>query len=686
MNGKVSATHPFTDRVSFRMIGIIMPTKTLHFLDITIRIVITVFFSIFPLFFLPVFNEYYDTAKWIFLIVCALLLIILYGIRIVVSGTIVVPQSKNSIGFIALGVASLIGCIVISVNRVEALVSPFGVVSFFGFAVILSVALMYRDAFIKQWVRWAILGSASVVGVLAIYQTLGMGKLLVGRLPFLSDQYWTPVGSITAAGVMLLIVLPLAVWNIRDALKEKHDVAVILSIIATILSVSGFGVIVYRVAPKFLDSVLPMSIAWNILLEVYKNPKVAFAGVGAEGFGNAFTVGKSILFNQSPLWNMRFTLSASALLHLATTLGVLGILGMLVFMKLLLFPFSIRKNPEWTISAILAVLALILTPPNFVVFAVIAVLYLLKPHEPEELRVTPVPQGFKWVGITIAVLCFLISATGLYFAGRYMMAEVTFAKSLRFAQANDGKNTYENQVKAIQLNPYMTSYHLAFAQVNIALAQSIATTARTNAANKTGQIQLTETDQTTMSQLIQQGIEQAKIAIALSPDNSVTWEVLGRIYGNITGMVKDADTWAIAAYEKQVQLDPTTPQARFNLAGAYMVKQDYLNARDQLLIAVQLKPDIANIHYNLAFAFRNLKDYANEKQALETTLKYIEKDSADYKKVESEIQAVSALLAPPVEKTPAQTSPVTQTPNQPPLSTPPAEPKTQVTPKIEITP
>jgi cytochrome c-type biogenesis protein CcmH/NrfG len=667
------------------MIGAIMPNKTLHILDMTIRIVITAFFSLFPIFFLSVFNEYYDTAKWVLLGVCALLLLLLYGIRVVVSGTIVLPQSKNSIGFIALSLASLIGLIVASVNRIEALVNPFGFVSFLCFTIIISIALMYRHVFIKQWVRWATLGSTAVVGVLALYQALGMGKLLVGVFPFLADAYWTPVGSITAAGIMLCIVLPISIWTVRESLKEKHDSAIILSIVMTAIIAAGAGVVIYRVFPKYMGTVLPMGIAWNILLEVYKNPKIGFAGVGVEGFSNAFSVGKTILFNSSPLWNMRFSLSASAFLHLATTLGVVGILGFLVFLKPLLLPFSIRKNPEWTISAIIAVLALFLVPPNFVTFGIISVLCLLKPHESEELRTTVVPPSFKWVGIVVTVVCVIVSGIGMYFIFRYASAEATFATSLRSAQANDGKNTYENQVKAIQLNPYISGYHLAFAQVNIALASSIANSARQNAADKTGQIQLNENDQKTIAQLVQQGIQQAKIAIALSPDNSMTWEVLGKIYGNITGMVQDADTWAIAAYEKEVQLDPTTPQTRFNLAGAYMSKKDFANARDQLLIAAQLKGDIANIHYNLAYAYRSLKDYANEKLALETTLKYVEKGSADYKKVEEEIVAVNAMIAPTTQKQ-TETTQITQPKNQSPLVTPPAEPKTQVTPKIEITP
>jgi tetratricopeptide (TPR) repeat protein len=162
-------------------------------------------------------------------------------------------------------------------------------------------------------------------------------------------------------------------------------------------------------------------------------------------------------------------------------------------------------------------------------------------------------------------------------------------------------------------------------------------------------------------------------------------EVLGRIYGNITGMVKDADTWAIAAYERQVQLDPTTPQARFNLAGAYLVKKNFTLARDQLVFATQLKPNIANIQYNLAYAYRNLKDYANEKLALENALKYVEKGSEDAKKVQGELDTVNALLTPADDQK-KETLPVPVIISQPSFATPPAEIRNQMAPKIEIVP
>jgi predicted metal-dependent hydrolase len=103
------------------------------------------------------------------------------------------------------------------------------------------------------------------------------------------------------------------------------------------------------------------------------------------------------------------------------------------------------------------------------------------------------------------------------------------------------------------------------------------------------------------------------------------------------------------------------------------------------LIAVQLKPDIANVHYNLAYVFRNLKDYANEKQALETTLKYTEQGSDDYKKVEGELRTVSLQLEPEEQK-PATNLPISDIMEQSPLATPAAEPRTQVTPEIEIAP
>jgi len=659
--------------------------KILRSIDIVMRIVITICLSIFPLIFLPLLPEYYDTAKFVFLGICACIVLLLFGLRVAVTKQLILPKNSNAHGFAALCVAAIVSVIIASTNRVEALVNPFGAVVFLFLAILISAATLYRDKFIKEWVRWGTIAGAGAVGVLTVYQTLGMGKLLSGVFPYLADSNWTPVGSVIAGSAVFAIVLPLVVLEGRKAMKEKKDITTALAVIAGIAIVGGFVTSIIKIIPQIFTAFLPYTTAWNILLEVYKDPKASLFGVGAENFSNAFAIGKTIAYNVLPVWNTRFGASANSIFHLATTLGIAGIVALVVFGRLLVMPFAWKKEPEWTVSALLALLALVLVPPHMSLFVVIAVLLIIKPHEGDHIHTINFPDKFQWMRFVICAVCVLLAGVVLYGIGRYGLGEMAYAASLRAAQANDAKTTYEKEVQAIQLDPFISLYRTSFAQVNIALAAGITNSVKQQTPDSQGAVKLSDADQKTVAQLVQQGIDQAKVGISLAPNNSLAWETLGRIYQNITGIVQNADTWSVAAYERAVTLDPATPQTRLNLAGAYMAKGDFTSARDQLLVAIQLRGDIANVFYNLAYVYQNLKDYPNEKLTLEKTLTLIDPTSADGQKVKKQLDDAKAQIAPQSENS-ANVSMPGKTLEQSPLATPAALPKAQVTPKLEITP
>jgi hypothetical protein len=108
------------------MIWGIMP-KILHLIDLKIRIVITICLSLFPLIFLPLFPEAYDTAKWVFLVLTASILLILLGVRAIVSRSLVVPKSVGIWAFALLSAASLVSLLFGSNNKVEGLLQPLAV-------------------------------------------------------------------------------------------------------------------------------------------------------------------------------------------------------------------------------------------------------------------------------------------------------------------------------------------------------------------------------------------------------------------------------------------------------------------------------------------------------------------------------------------------------------------------------
>ena len=75
--------------------------------------------------------------------------------------------------------------------------------------------------------------------------------------------------------------------------------------------------------------------------------------------------------------------------------------------------------------------------------------------------------------------------------------------------------TYEELNRVLQINPYSDRYHLVAAELNLAIANSI--------AKKTD---IKDEDKNTISQLIQQSITEAKAAVSLNPQKASNWDNL----------------------------------------------------------------------------------------------------------------------------------------------------------------
>jgi tetratricopeptide (TPR) repeat protein len=96
--------------------------------------------------------------------------------------------------------------------------------------------------------------------------------------------------------------------------------------------------------------------------------------------------------------------------------------------------------------------------------------------------------------------------------------------------------------------------------------------------------------------------------------------------------------------------------------------------------SVILKPDFANGFYNLAAAFNEKKDYQKAYDAMNQTVRLVPVDSADYQKVQKELEDLKQKLPKP---TPAGKPPSGESTLK--LPEPIPSPKAQITP-IELPP
>ena len=169
---------------------------------------------------------------------------------------------------------------------------------------------------------------------------------------------------------------------------------------------------------------------------------------------------------------------------------------------------------------------------------------------------------------------------------------------------------------------------------------------------------LSEDDKKTLTQLIQQTVQEAKAAATLNPRSASSWENLGDVYNSVTSFAKDADAFAIQSYSQAIYLDPINPTLRIKLGGIYYAQGKFADAAKVFELAVVAKPDLANAHYNLAMAYKEDKQLEKAKEQMNLTLSLLGKDSKDFETAKKELEAIEGLTPPQSSPSPVIVPPI----------------------------
>ncbi|MEK7141431.1 MAG: tetratricopeptide repeat protein [Patescibacteria group bacterium] len=590
-----------------------------------------------PVFFLPLTQDYYDLNKWLLLIVSVCITIVLWTWRSMTSGHITFTWNTNAQAFGVLALAAILSLLMSSPNRIEALISPFGAGSFLALFLLILLGSTFLDEKSKSTLRWLLYAVVSLTGLIAIYQFFGLSRIAglsgIPGLAYLSDPLWTPVGTSVGLMTIAAVTIPLLIGEIVERKKQGHDTHMIAAIVMTIAALGGLILTAYQAIPLLVSGMLPYWAAWQILLESWKNLKQLFVGVGAENFLSAFTAGRPTILNMASSWSSRYAIGSSLVFHIATVYGALGLAA-------LTFAFVSLCKGKYPVpvlaSRITALLALIFLPPSFPALLLIVILLMVDGHGTVSHRTIPKKPVLLY-GVGIAV--FIAIAGLVYGLYRVYGAELAFGRSLQALQKRDGTVAYNAQIKAITFNPTSPRFHISYSQTNLALANALAGTASSSAAPEQ-----VKKDRETATQLVQQAIREAKLAVNLAPTNILVWENIAAVYQELTGVAQGADQWTVAAYQQAMQLDPTNPALRLRLGGAYVGQQKFDRAAEQYIAAIGLKPDYANAYYNLAFVYRETKKYLAAAQAIREAIKYVTPGSDGATQGQNELDALRELL------------------------------------------
>ena len=214
--------------------------------------------------------------------------------------------------------------------------------------------------------------------------------------------------------------------------------------------------------------------------------------------------------------------------------------------------------------------------------------------------------------------------------------------------------------QAITLNPRVDRYRATFSRVALILADAIAR-----------KPEITETDRTTITQLIQLAISEGKANVALNPRRAGNWEALARTYQSIIPLANGADAFATQSFSQAIALDPINPNYRIALGGLYFNSKDYETSARVFELAVASKDDLPNAHYNLAFTYKELNKIDAAIQQMSTVLGLVQPGTPDY---ETAQKALEDLQNKKKELSPAATDNLT----------PPQQPEDLLKPKVEL--
>ncbi len=583
-----------------------------------------------PLFVLPSFTDLYTLPKLVVLIVGITLVLIIKCVRLLVLKKIEFSSSSFDIPLLVITIGYTLSSIFTTANKMEAFFMP-GNASILIGSLALYFLLNNLNLSEKNTLKVFLFASALVASLVSILSASGLFSKIYFITSYFQGGKVNLMGGSLPQIIFLIGVLPLIVEliiNSRDFAKKVFlatgSVVVLLALILSIVNVLP-GKPEAIELPSFQTS-------FSVLLDTVKESPLL--GSGAGNYLSAFNRFRPISYNSTPLWQMRFSTANNFYFTVITETGLIGLVGIvLLFISVLGIVKKLRVSSVQVfkeghiISLVSLLLLLVFFPANITVVVLLFVVISLSANTRKNEFTVP---------STLAALPYLVSApvigaiAALYFFGfQALAAENMFLNSLVSLNKGDAKATYDQMRQAINMSPYVDRYHAAYAQTNIAIAQSLAQ-----------KKDLSDSDRQTVATLIQQAIREGKNVVILNPTRSGSWELLARIYQSIIPFAQGSDKFAIQTYSQAISLDPINPNLRISAGGVLYSLGLYDTAIDTFKLAVAAKPDFPNSHYNLSAAYREKKEYDNAIAEMEAVLSLVKKDSNDYKTAQAELEAL----------------------------------------------
>jgi len=644
-----------------------MKNKIEQITSLIAQITLPILAFLVPIFFLPITPDQFSYNKKFLILVIATILLANWIIKLLFRRRVTIAVGPATYPVLLLCATYLLSTFIQSPTPYLSIMGKTSLIIALSLIFLITTSLNETNPSRVTSATFLSLALSSIV--LSLTSILSYLKINIPFVP--NNLLGDPVSLLAFSFPLLPVFFYLGV-------SSRSFFSKIIFLVSSALSLSSIAT---QISILFIQKtqtpiLLPLQAGWAIAIDIFKSGRAAFLGVGPDNFISAFTRLRPIAMNSDTnLWTLRFGVSSNELFDTLTTIGLLGALFLslifykslktvlkeklfdsslikALFMGLLILGVSFLTIPASVTSLtllfiLLSLLTLELKSNNSdSVYVLSLSLFAIKviTNKLEQKREEAIDSGqsvFMWIFsliIVVPVVYFWL------YAGRAYAASVITAIAAKNLSTNT-KLSYEKQIQAYNLEPQNPIYRINFAQTSLALANALA--AKQN---------LTETERTTITQLVQQSIREAKNAANLAPTNIATWENLATIYKQLLNFADGSVDWAIATYNQAIALDPSNPTLRLDLGGVFFARGDYENAIRLYGQAVDLKPDWPNAHYNLASAYKGKKDYTKAFSAMGEVIKLLKSDSADFSRAQSEYDELKTMI-PKTDTTSTETSP-----------------------------
>lgn len=584
-------------------------------------VVFSVFLFALPTFFFVSTTEFVQYAKLVLVVVTALLLSLLWAVKLFLSQKTTVTKTGLEVYFIAILVALFLSTL-FSLSVPTSIFGQvnswhFTLVQFFSYFVLLytltsvTVSRGWIQRFITSYVTGVFV--ASVISLFSFFNLFD--NYLIDAYSFFGKIFaviaidgFSPVGNgishvvFVLSGIGFVSVLIHQLYSADAVTMKKTKVATLLIMgIAMILSVFLWlgGMTTLFDTTVSLPPQVSLRESWRVATSAIRD--YPYLGVGPSLFNSAFNAYRTDALNSTQYWNVEYNSAGNEYLTWLTTTGIIGLSAFALFiLRVVIWGQKVSKSKmsvltseplvqiQFISNVSLAFLSILMFFSHFSI-VLMSLFFIMLIFSILVEKILTANKGIYAVEIEydfsgsqnggMSVSSFALSASAVIIVGFSCMyvykdiySNVLFARSISKATSNGTvKEIYELQRDAVVKNPYRNTFRRVYAETNIGAAEAISA--------ERGE-SISESELEDVLSLVRQAIREIRyITEELHPYSAKNWNTRGKIYQKLIGVANGADQWAYHAFRQAIVLDEKNPLLHIDLGNFYLALS---SAQDQI--------------------------------------------------------------------------------------------------------